>query len=169
MLKASQVRMNLEALSEASMSIAPALALGWLAITPTTTTTATPDGPEALDRLQAETPDLLVTDLDTPGLSGMDLLTTLQPLDGGRASVAGFDVTTQSQQVRGVIGLAGQSAAVDEMLTARENLRLFGWLYRLDRSTLSRRIDEVIEQEEPDVVAEVAEQREEVLVPVTGT
>ena len=76
----------------------------------------------------------------------LDLLTTLQPLDGGRASVAGFDVSTQPRQVRRVIGLAGQSAAVDEMLTARENLRLFGWLYRLERSTVARRIDEVVER-----------------------
>ncbi len=76
----------------------------------------------------------------------VDMLTTLQPLDGGRASVAGFDVATQPRQVRRVIGLAGQSAAVDEMLTARENLRLFGWLYRLDRSTLARRVDEVVDR-----------------------
>jgi ABC-2 type transport system ATP-binding protein len=76
----------------------------------------------------------------------LDLLTTLQPLDGGRASVAGFDVSTQARQVRRMIGLAGQSAAVDEMLTARENLRLFGWLYRLPRSTLARRVDEVVDR-----------------------
>jgi len=76
----------------------------------------------------------------------VDMLTTLQPLDGGRASVAGFDVATQPRQVRRMIGLAGQSAAVDEMLTARENLRLFGWLYRLDRATLARRVDEVVDR-----------------------
>ena len=76
----------------------------------------------------------------------LDMLTTLQPLDGGRATVAGFDVATQQRQVRRVIGLAGQSAAVDEMLTARENLRLFGWLYRLERSTLARRVDEVVDR-----------------------
>ena len=76
----------------------------------------------------------------------LDMLTTLQPLDGGRASVAGFDVATQPRRVRAVIGLAGQSAAVDEMLTARENLRLFGWLYRLERSTLGRRVDEVVDR-----------------------
>ncbi len=76
----------------------------------------------------------------------VDMLTTLQPLDGGRASVAGFDVSTQPRQVRRVIGLAGQSAAVDEMLTARENLRLFGRHYRLDRSSLARRVDEVVDR-----------------------
>ena len=76
----------------------------------------------------------------------LDMLTTLLPLDGGRASVAGFDVSTEPRQVRRAIGLAGQSAAVDEMLTARENLRLFGWLYRLERSTLARRVDEVVDR-----------------------
>ena len=76
----------------------------------------------------------------------LDMLTTLRPLDGGRATVAGFDVATQPRQVRGVIGVAGQSAAVDEMLTARENLRLFGWLYRLNRSTLAHRVEEVVRQ-----------------------
>ena len=76
----------------------------------------------------------------------LDMLTTLLPLDGGRASVAGFDVATQPRQVRTVIGLAGQSAAVDEMLTARENLRLFGWLYRLDRSTRARRVEQVVDR-----------------------
>ena len=44
----------------------------------------------------------------------------LQPLDGGRATVAGFDVATQPRQVRRVIGVAGQSAAVDEMLTGAD-------------------------------------------------
>jgi ABC-2 type transport system ATP-binding protein len=76
----------------------------------------------------------------------LDMLTTLLPLDGGRASVAGFNVATQPRQVRKVIGLAGQSAAVDEMLTARENLRLFGWLYRMDRSTLARRVEAVVDR-----------------------
>ena len=76
----------------------------------------------------------------------LDMLTTLQPLDGGRATVAGFDVTTQPRQVRRAIGVAGQSAAVDEMLTSRENLRLFGWLYRPDRSTLARRVEEVVDR-----------------------
>ena len=76
----------------------------------------------------------------------LDMLTTLLPLDGGRATVAGFDVANQPRRVRRVIGLAGQAAAVDEMLTARENLRLFGWLYRMERSTVTRRVDEVVDR-----------------------
>src|SRR5688500_11440544 len=49
------------------------------------------------------------------------LATLLQP-DGGRATVAGFDVASQADQIRSVIGLSGQYAAVDENLTGRENL-----------------------------------------------
>lgn len=52
------------------------------------------------------------------------ILTTLLRADEGRASVAGFDVVSQSQDVRANIGLTGQYAAVDERLTARENLTL---------------------------------------------
>ena len=59
------------------------------------------------------------------------ILATLLRPDGGRATVAGFDVVRQAQQLRHVIGLSGQYAAVDENLTARENLWLFGRLYQL--------------------------------------
>src|SRR3989441_6451244 len=50
------------------------------------------------------------------------ILTTLLRPDSGRASVAGFDVVRQAQEIRRVIGLSGQYAAVDENLTGRENL-----------------------------------------------
>lgn len=53
------------------------------------------------------------------------LATALHP-DFGRVAVCGFDVVTQAAQVRRVIGLAGQFAAVDPNLTGRENLRLVG-------------------------------------------
>ncbi len=53
----------------------------------------------------------------------INMLTTLLPIDRGKASVAGFDLTTSRRSVRQVIGLAGQAAAVDEKLTARENLQ----------------------------------------------
>ena len=51
------------------------------------------------------------------------ILSTLTAPDGGRVSVAGFDVATQPLDVRKRIGLAGQAAAIDEMLTGLENLR----------------------------------------------
>ena len=59
------------------------------------------------------------------------ILATLLRADAGRATVAGFDVRTQADDIRRVIGLSGQYAAVDENLTGRENLWLFGRLYHL--------------------------------------
>jgi ABC-2 type transport system ATP-binding protein len=58
----------------------------------------------------------------------INILTTLIKADGGAASVAGFDVATQPAKVRDVISVTGQSAAVDYILTARENLVLMGEL-----------------------------------------
>jgi len=76
----------------------------------------------------------------------INMLTTLLPIDQGRATVAGFDVASQPLQVRQVVGLASQSAAVDEKLTARENLRLFGRLYRMPAAAADARADELIER-----------------------
>src|SRR2546423_8613255 len=72
------------------------------------------------------------------------ILATLLRPDSGRATVAGFDVVRQSQQVRSVIGLSGQYAAVDENLTGRENLVMFGRLYQLPGSEAHRRADELL-------------------------
>jgi len=58
----------------------------------------------------------------------INILTTLTKADGGTASVGGFDVATQPAKVREQISLAGQFAAVDYVLTARENLVLMGEL-----------------------------------------
>ncbi len=74
------------------------------------------------------------------------MLTTLLPIDGGAASVAGFDVATRPRMVRQAIGLAGQAAAVDEKLTARENLDLFGRLYHLPADQRKKRTEELIER-----------------------
>src|SRR4051812_32718539 len=59
------------------------------------------------------------------------ILTTILPLEQGRASVLGIDVAKNPQSVRLRIGLAGQYAAVDEVLTGRENLLLAGRLCHL--------------------------------------
>ncbi|MFI7447888.1 ATP-binding cassette domain-containing protein [Nonomuraea sp. NPDC049714] len=61
------------------------------------------------------------------------ILATLLVPDSGRASVLGFDVGRQSHQVRSLIGLTGQYAAVDEMLTGVENLVMIGRLLGLSR------------------------------------
>jgi ABC-2 type transport system ATP-binding protein len=74
----------------------------------------------------------------------INMLTTLIPIEAGTAEVAGFDVATEPHGVRQVIGLAGQTAAVDEKLTARENLRLFGRFYKIPKDRLTARIEELI-------------------------
>jgi len=76
----------------------------------------------------------------------INMLTTLLDIDAGRASIAGFDVASQPDQVRQNIGLAGQSAAVDDLLTARQNLTLFGRLYKVPKDVLSRRVEDLIER-----------------------
>ena len=66
--------------------------------------------------------------------------------DSGRAEVAGFDVASQPDQVRARIGLAGQNAAVDEILSGRQNLVMFGRLYHLPANVARRRADELLGQ-----------------------
>jgi ABC-2 type transport system ATP-binding protein len=74
------------------------------------------------------------------------ILATLLRPDSGHATVAGFDVVRQAQEVRRMIGLSGQYAAVDENLTGRENLWLFGRLYQIPSGEARRRADELLEQ-----------------------
>jgi ABC-2 type transport system ATP-binding protein len=74
------------------------------------------------------------------------ILTTLLRPDSGRAHVAGFDVATQAADLRSAIGLAGQYAAVDEILTGRENLEMVGRLYRLPTAVARERADEILER-----------------------
>ena len=74
------------------------------------------------------------------------VLTTLLPPDGGRAEVFGLDVVHQADAVRRSIGVTGQYAAVDELLTGRENLRMFGELFHLPGRIARRRADELLER-----------------------
>jgi len=74
------------------------------------------------------------------------VLTTLIKPDSGRARVAGLDVVTDATQVRSMIGLAGQYATVDELLTGRENLELVGLLYHLDKAEYRRRAQDALER-----------------------
>jgi ABC-2 type transport system ATP-binding protein len=78
--------------------------------------------------------------------TAVKILSTLLELDDGQAWVAGFDVTTQSRQVRERIGLVGQYAAIDEVLTGRQNLVLFGQLNHLSRRQAHLRADALLEQ-----------------------
>jgi ABC-2 type transport system ATP-binding protein len=74
------------------------------------------------------------------------ILTTLMLPDAGRALVDGYDVVREAAAVRRSIGLAGQSAAIQEELTGRENLELIGRLYHLSRSYARSRAAELLEQ-----------------------
>src|ERR1700716_2227128 len=74
------------------------------------------------------------------------ILSTLLHFDGGSVLVEGHDVTTEADQVRRVIGLTGQSAAVDELLTGRENLVMMGQLYRLTAGSAKARAQELLEE-----------------------
>ncbi|SEM16924.1 ATP-binding cassette domain-containing protein [Nonomuraea pusilla] len=74
------------------------------------------------------------------------ILTTLLRPTAGRASVAGYDVVTQASQVRRSIGLVGQHAAVDELLTGRQNLELFGRLHHLGAARARARAAELLER-----------------------
>ena len=73
------------------------------------------------------------------------LATLLQP-DGGRALVGGYDVVAQAHQVRRLIALTGQYAAVDETLIGVENLLLIGRLLGQSRATARRRAAELLDQ-----------------------
>jgi ABC-2 type transport system ATP-binding protein len=74
------------------------------------------------------------------------ILTTLLRPDRGRAVIEGYDVVRSPAAVRRVIGLAGQSAAIQEELTGRENLEIVGRLYHLGRKRARRRAVELLER-----------------------
>ena len=72
------------------------------------------------------------------------ILTTILRPDAGQASVLGLDVVRNAAEVRAVIGLAGQYAAVDENLTGRENLRLIGQLTHQPQPAIASRAEELL-------------------------
>ncbi|MEO1055707.1 MAG: ATP-binding cassette domain-containing protein [Actinomycetota bacterium] len=76
----------------------------------------------------------------------INVLATLLRPDSGSARVAGLDVVDDAERVRQHIALTGQFAALDEVLTGRENLRLFGRLRGLDRGAARSKSDELLER-----------------------
>ncbi|MEW2709529.1 ATP-binding cassette domain-containing protein [Streptomyces koyangensis] len=74
------------------------------------------------------------------------IMSTLLRADEGRVEVAGIDVRTRADDVRSQIGLLGQNAAVDEELSGRQNLEMFGRLYHLGARRAGARADELLEQ-----------------------
>ncbi len=106
------------------------------------------------DRVALDGLDLAVRTGSVHGLLGpngagkttaMRILSTLARPDGGRATVAGRDVVGQAEAVRARIGLVGQHAAVDEVLSGRQNLVMFGRLHHLGIRQARRRADELLE------------------------
>jgi ABC-2 type transport system ATP-binding protein len=105
---------------------------------------------QALDGLSLAVPAGSVLGLLGPNGSGKTttvsiLATALRP-DAGHATVGGLDVVRQAAQVRRVIGLAGQFAAVDPNLTGRENLALIGRLSRVGRRQARARAEELLDR-----------------------
>lgn len=74
------------------------------------------------------------------------ILSTLLKPDEGKVSIEGYDVVHRADDVRSLIGLTGQYAAVDEYLTGRENLKMMGRLYHLSHKDTDRRAEELLKQ-----------------------
>jgi ABC transporter DrrB family efflux protein len=104
----------------------------------------------ALDSARLEVPAGMVFGLLGPNGAGkttlVRILATLLAPDAGRAEVFGHDVVREPAAVRELIGLTGQFAAVDELLTGRENLEMFGRLFKLTGDQANRRADELLER-----------------------
>lgn len=105
---------------------------------------------KALNGISFEVEKGTVVGLLGPNGSGktttVRILSTLLKPDGGSAKVSGFDVVSQDEDVRRLIGLTGQYAAVDEYLTGRENLELFGRLFHLSKMDAAKRAAELLER-----------------------
>jgi ABC-2 type transport system ATP-binding protein len=74
------------------------------------------------------------------------ILSTLLKPDAGRATIMGYDVVKHPEEVRKVISLTGQYAAVDELLTGAENMLMMGRLYHLSHANARRRTIELLDQ-----------------------
>lgn len=105
---------------------------------------------QALDGVSLQVPQGTVTGLLGPNGAGkttlVRILTTLLSPDSGRAKVMNLDVVEDAQKLRSLIGLAGQSTAVDEYLTGRESLELVGRLYHMGARESRSRARELLDQ-----------------------
>src|SRR6185503_85374 len=104
----------------------------------------------ALAGVDVEVPVGMVFGLLGPNGAGkttlIRILATLLVPDAGRAELLGHDVVADSSNVRELFALTGQFAAVDELLTGRENLEMFGRLFKLSGERASRRAGELLER-----------------------
>src|SRR5262245_8747661 len=74
------------------------------------------------------------------------MLTTLSVPTSGTGSVAGYDIIREPDGVRRSMGLTGQAATVDELLTGRENIRLIGRLYGIPKRRIGSLAEELLER-----------------------
>jgi len=104
----------------------------------------------ALDHLSLDVEEGTVLSVLGPNGAGkttcVRILATLLRPDSGHAMVGGIDVIKHPDKVREVIGLSGQYAAVDEILTGWDNLVMFGQLYHLGKKEAIARADELLER-----------------------
>ncbi|MFW0794283.1 ATP-binding cassette domain-containing protein [Gordonia sp. CPCC 205515] len=104
----------------------------------------------AVDGVSFTVPEGSVLGLLGPNGAGkttiVRMMTTLSPPTSGTARIAGYDVGKNPEMVRRNMGLTGQAATVDEILTGRENLRMIGGLYGIGRKELAQRGDRLLEQ-----------------------
>lgn len=104
----------------------------------------------ALDGLNLDVEEGTVLGILGPNGAGktttVRILSTLLRPDSGHATVAGIDVLKNPEKVREVIGLSGQYAAVDEILTGYDNLVMFGELYHLGKKNAIARAHELLER-----------------------
>jgi ABC-2 type transport system ATP-binding protein len=104
----------------------------------------------ALAGVDLDVPEGMVFGLLGPNGAGkttlVRILATLLEPDAGQAELLGHDVVAESSSVRELLALTGQFAAVDELLTGRENLEMFGRLFRLSRDAARDRAAELLER-----------------------
>src|SRR6184192_178978 len=111
----------------------------------------------ALAGVDLDVPEGMVFGLLGPNGAGkttlVRILATLLRPDAGQAELLGLDVVADPSRVREQLALTGQFAAVDELLTGRENLEMFGRLFRLSRAEARRRASELLQRFELTDVA----------------
>ena len=103
-----------------------------------------------LDGIDLDVPAGTVFSLLGPNGAGktttVNVLTTLMKADGGTVRVAGHDVATETKAVRALIGVTGQFAAVDDLLTGQENLQLMADLHHLRAGESKRVVSSLLER-----------------------
>ena len=103
---------------------------------------------QALDDVSLSIPEGRIYALLGPNGAGkttlIKIMTTLLKPDAGNVEVGGLDVVARAAEVREIIGLAGQFAAVDDHLTGRENLEMVARLYHLSRRQAQHQVQQII-------------------------